>query len=185
MPGKKGRSHWGHVHKERSGRYSAREPVPDAPGQYRTLKTYDTLSAAKDALAVRRAEVLGGTWVDPSKGETRVADYAATFIATNGYKARSLSLNLRLRREWVAAELALTVPGQHPRVIDLGSRSLRSVTPQDIRDWHTAVKAESRRRAVSRKTEAATSPAKVARSIREWATERTTSPQHPVAGSSS
>lgn len=169
MPGKKGRSSWGHIHTERSGRYSAREPLPDAPGQYRTIATFTKKKDAADALAVRRAEVLGGTWVDPAKGEARVADYSATFIATNGYKPRSLNLNLRLRHEWVAAELALTVPGHHPRVIDLGSRSLRSVTAQDIRDWHTAVKAESRRRAVARATNAATSPAKIARSIREWA----------------
>ena len=171
MPGKAGRRTWGHVHKERSGRYTARVPVADAPGQYRSIGTYASEKLADDALSIERARVVGGTWVDPAKGEQRLATYAAQFISTNGYKARTLALQTRVRTEWIAVELALVIASQPPRIVDIGSLPLRAITAQNVRDWHTAVKAEARRRAVERKTNGARSPAKIARAIREWAAE--------------
>jgi len=146
-------------------------PVPDAPGRHRSLGTYDRKRDALDAITRERARVLGGTWADPSHGDRRLEEYAAEFVATRGYKPRPLALNERILREWVAAELPLVVSGQPLRIVDLGSRTLRSLTPQDVRDWHTAVRGESRRRAVERATASALHPTRIARAIREWAAE--------------
>ncbi len=170
MAGRSGRLPWGSVRQERSGRWTARVPVPDATGRHRSLGTYDRKRDALDAITRERARVLGGTWVDPTH-EHRLAPYVAEFIATRGYKPRTKALQERIHREWLASELPLLVPGQPLRVIDLGSRAMRSITPQDVRDWHTAVRSESRRRAVERATASALQPARVARAIREWATE--------------
>lgn len=168
MANKKGRRAFGTVRQERSGRWSARVPIPNSGGQHRSLGTFPTKRAADDALAVERAAIVGGTYVDPARGQVTLGDYARRFVATNGYRERSQALALRLLDEWLCPRHYATVGRtQHP--VELGTRSLRSITSDDVRLWHTAIRAESRRRAVARHERATTSPKRVNAAIRAWA----------------
>jgi integrase len=167
---RRGHRPFGSVRKERSGRYSARVPIPDSGGKHRSLGTFDRKRDAEDALAVERASIVGGTWVDPARGEVTLADYGARFIATNNYRPRSKALNQRLLDTWIAAQHYATL-GTRRHPVDLGSRPLRSIAPEDVRTWLTAIREESRTRAVKRVEKAATSQTVVNVAIREWASE--------------
>lgn len=170
MANKKGRRTFGSIRKERSGRYAARVPIPNSGGQHRSLGTFATKREADDAIAVERAAIVGGTFIDPARGQVTLAAYGARFVATNGYRPRSQALQERLLDVWVLPRHTATIKKQqHP--IELGSRPLASITADNIRVWHTAVREASRRRAVARHAKAATSPKRVNAAIRTWAAE--------------
>lgn len=145
-------------------------PIADSGSKTRSIGTFPTKRAAEDALAIERGSIVTGTWVDPDRGFVTVNDYAATFIATNGYRERSRALNERLLAQWITATHLFTVGASRHR-IDLGARPLSSITTQDVRLWHAAVAAESRRRAAARHKKSTTSPKAVNAAIREWAKE--------------
>lgn len=168
MPAKHGRRDFGNVRQERSGRWTARVPIPGSGGNMRAIGTFDTKRGAEQALAVERASILTGTWVDPERGTELLTAYATAFIATNGYRDRSLALNTRLLEQWIDATHFAKV-GRSTIAVSLGSRPLKSIEAQDVRTWHAAVKAESRRRAVLRQQSAATNPKAVNAEIRRWA----------------
>ncbi len=179
MANKKGRRQFGSVRRERSGRWSARVPVPNSGGQHRSLGTFPTKRAADDAIAVQRAAIVGGTYVDPERGQVTLAEYAARFIATNGYRARSKALNERMLEEWIRPRQYATVE-KKPLPVELGPRPLRSITADDVRLWHTAVTAASRKRALTRHAKAQTTPRATNAAIREWA--RTTGREVSATG---
>lgn len=168
MANRRGHRQFGSIRKERSGRWMARVPITDSGGKSRSIGTFATRREAEDALALERSAMVTGTWVDPDRGNQTLADFAAAFIETNGYRERSRALNARLLAEWIAARLIAEVRGRQ-LPIDLGSRPLRSIEPQDVRLWFSAVRAESRRRAVERHTRVATSTKTVNAAIRAWA----------------
>jgi len=132
-------------------------PITGSGGTTRSLGTFPTERAAEDALAIERGAIVTGTWVDPDRGTESVGDYAATFIATNGYRERSRALNERLLAQWIATTHLVTI-GDRRHAVTLGDRPLSSITAQDVRVWHAAVAAQSRRRAAARHQRAATSP---------------------------
>ena len=167
MPNRKRRRLFGSIRHEASGRWMVRVPIPDNGGKTRSIGTFPTNRAAEDALAIERGAIATGTWVDPSRGSELLGQYAATFVATNAYRERSLALNERLLAEWIEATHFLTVGGSR-HAIALGTRSLSSLTTQDIRLWHAAVTAESRRRAVQRLERTAKHPKTVNEAVRAW-----------------
>ncbi|NMM31758.1 MAG: hypothetical protein HHJ10_12160 [Cellulomonas sp.] len=140
-------------------------PIPDSGGKTRSIGTFPTKRAADDALAIERGSIVTGTWVDPDGGAVSLGDFAPTFIATNGYRERSRALNERLLAQWITTTQLLAVGASH-HAIALGNRPLSSITAQNVRLWHTAVAAESRRRAAARHQRAATSPKAVNAAIR-------------------
>ncbi|RYV50974.1 tyrosine-type recombinase/integrase [Pengzhenrongella frigida] len=168
MPNRKGRRLFGSIRQEASGRWMVRVPIPDSGGKTRSIGTFATKRAAEDALAIEHGSIATGTWVDPNRGSELLGQYAATFVATNGYRERSLALNERLLAEWIDTTHFLTVGGSR-HAIGLGMRSLSSLTTQDIRLWHAAVTAESRRRAVQRLERTAKHPKAVNKAVRAWA----------------
>ncbi len=168
MANRKGRRLFGSIRKRPSGRWSVRVPIADSGGKTRSIGTFPTKRAAEDALAVERGSIVTGTWVDPERGAASLGDYAATFIATNGYRERSRALNERLLTEWITTTQRITVGGSR-HAVALGARPLSSIAAQDVRLWHAAVTAESRRRAAARHQRAATSPKAVNAAIRAWA----------------
>ena len=168
MANRKGRRLFGSIRKRPSGRWTVRVPIPDSGGKTRSIGTFPTKRAAEDALAIERGSIVTGTWVDPDRGAVSLGDYAATFIATNGYRERSRALNERLLAQWITTTQFITV-GASRHAIALGHRPLSSITAQDVRLWHAAVAAESRRRAAARHERAATSPKAVNATIRAWA----------------
>ena len=170
MANRKGRRLFGSIRKRPSGRWTVRVPIMGSGGTTRSLGTFPTKRAAEDALAIERGAIVTGTWVDPDRGTESVGDYAATFIATNTYRERSRALNERLLAQWIATAQLVTI-GDRRHAVALGDRPLSSITAQDVRLWHAAVAAESRRRAAARHQRAATSPPAVNAAIRAWATE--------------
>lgn len=167
MPNRKGRRLFGSVSKAKSGRWMARVPVPGT-GKARSIGTFETRRAAEDALALERSAIVSGTWVDPDRGSETLSIYAATFVATNGYRERSRALNERLLAEWIDTTHVATV-GRSGHAVNIGALPLRSISPQDVRLWHAAVTAESRRRSVARRTSAASQPRAANLAIRAWA----------------
>ncbi len=170
-PRKKHRRAFGSIRKLPSGRYQVRYPVPGEKAM-RTLGTFATRREAEEALAVVQSQMVQASWRDPRLGEVRLSDYVGDLIASLSHLRESTrALYLRLHREWITAELLTDVRGGRKRVISLGERMVGTLTPADVREWHTAVLAESERRALERHERAATSPARVNRAIRNWASE--------------
>jgi integrase len=165
-----GRRLFGSIRKRSSGRWTVRVPIPDSGGKTRSIGTFPTKRAADDALAIERGTIVTGTWVDPERGATALNDYAAMFIATNGYRERSRALNERLLAQWITGTHHISV-GASRYAVALGSRPLSSITTQDVRLWRAAIAAESRRRAAARHQRATTSPKVVNAATRAWAEE--------------
>ncbi len=125
-------------------------------------------------------------WRDPRLGEQLLVEWFRGWIATRADLAPSTrALNGQLLERWIDAYVP--VVGGHaagssggargnvptdarPRVVQLGARTLASITPAEVREWDAAVLADAGRRAAERRRRAGSSPAKVNAAIRAWAT---------------
>jgi integrase len=170
MAGKKGRAAYGSIRRRESGRWAVRAPGPD--GRSRSLGTFRTKDLASAALAADHTAVAGGTWTDPTLGDQTLGEFIKSLQASGRGRVSSNKLNKRLAREWIVAPHAFATEAGTTRVVCLGTRSLGSLGAPDIRDWHAAVSAEARRRAVARKIRAATSVKATNRAIRLWASDQ-------------
>ena len=110
----------GSVRRLPSGRWQIRYTGPD--GLRRSARaTYPTKADANRALSLIDAEIIRGTWVDPSRDRHALADYAARWVQERpGLSPRTV--------EFVRRPLRLHIV---PR---LGRHDLRSIT-QVVRAW--------------------------------------------------
>jgi integrase len=92
MTNKDGHRRFGNVRKRESGRYQIRYPGPNS--LMRTgPETYDRKTDADRALVLIEAQIASGEWTDPERGKTKLADYAATWIAQRpGLRVRTVDL---------------------------------------------------------------------------------------------
>ncbi|MEE6294716.1 tyrosine-type recombinase/integrase [Georgenia wangjunii] len=134
------------------------------------LGTFATRAEADDAIAVAQAGMATGTWHDTRNGDRSLAEYIDHLIDTRGeLRDRTRALYRRLLTEWVDAPLQSVASRGAARVVHLGARHLSDLASADIREWHAAVQAEARRRAVDRHHRAQTSPKQTNSAIRTWA----------------
>lgn len=77
MPAKVGFS----LRKLRNGRIQLLVPDPDRPGKYKGLGSYADRDAARAAGQEAAAEQYKGTWLDPTRGDIRLSDYLADWLA--------------------------------------------------------------------------------------------------------
>lgn len=162
------RASFGNIRKLPSGKYQASYVVD---GTRVSLGTFVTKTEARNQLAMVQRDKYVGEWRDPSAGEITVAQYMDDWISSSTNKADStLDLYARMLRTWIAAPLTLPARGSH-RVVNLGTRSVGSLTPRDVREWHAAVLAESIRRAQARHYRQQTAATTVNAAIRRWARE--------------
>lgn len=111
----------GSVRRLPSGRWQIRYTGPD--GLRRSARaTYPTKADANRALSLIDAEIIRGTWVDPSRDRHSLADYAARWVQERpGLSPRTVELYQGLLRLHIV-----------PR---LGRHDLRSITPGVVRAW--------------------------------------------------
>ncbi|PYF99065.1 Lsr2 protein [Georgenia satyanarayanai] len=168
-PRKKHRRAFGSLRKLPSGRYQARYPV-DGEAAMRSLGTFATRREAEEALAVIQSQMVQGAWRDPRLGEVALGAYVGDLITSATHLRESTrALYARLHREWIDADLPAEGRGGNGRGVKLGGRSIGTLTPADVREWHGAVHREAERRALDRHARAATAPSRVNAAIRAWA----------------
>jgi integrase len=106
-----GRSRWGSVRKLPSGRYQARYRIDrvwrNAPTTFRTKGDADAF------LAVTRADVERGTWVDPTAGQIELAVYSERWLSDRpSLRPRTRDLYRGLLRLHILPELGTTPIGR-------------------------------------------------------------------------
>src|SRR3954447_553390 len=88
----KSRRRFGSVRKRESGRYQARYPGPD--GQLRSApETFERKADAERYLSLMEAQMMRNEWIDPTRGQVKVVDYATRWIAQRpGLRPRTVDL---------------------------------------------------------------------------------------------
>lgn len=131
MANRSGHRGFGNIRRRASGRYQVRFTAPDG-GQYSAPATFETRAAAEAWLSQRHAEISAGTWSPDSGGKApmvaagrTVGRYAAGWLAARTIKPRT--------REHYAALLDRQI------LPTFGEVPVRLITPDLIRDWHTAL----------------------------------------------
>lgn len=139
MPRKTNRSGFGSTRKLPSGRYQARYPDPDGVPMNAPM-TFATKAEAEAHISQVRADRSRGTYLDPRRGERRLGDFAADWIANGGSRGQ---LAPRTR------DLYLDLLARH---IDppLGSKSLNAISPDIVRSWRTALRRDLAARAATK-----------------------------------
>jgi integrase len=161
------RSSFGNIRKLPSKNYQA---TYVANGERISLGTFNTKTEAQNHLAMVQRDRYVGDWRDPSLGDVTLAQYIEDWIAASANKADStLDHYSQMLSRWIDTKLVLRGRGGSARAIHLGSRAIASLTPRDIREWHSAVLEESLRRALDRHRRSMSSNATVNRAIRNWA----------------
>jgi integrase len=118
-----GRRPFGRVRTLPSGHFQARYLGPD--GRERSAGTFTTKREADAALAKARTELGQHGWKDPQRGQQKVADYAARWIAERDLRPRT--------REVYEAELLRRI---EPR---LGRIPLADLTREHVASWHSSL----------------------------------------------
>lgn len=116
---------FGRIRQERSGRYSAAYVGPDTK-LHKAPRTYATESDAEGWLAGERRKIDLGTWgaIERSDGVTLRA-YSDRWIEQR-------QLRPRTRQHYESMLKRLILP-------DLGDMKLVTLTPEKVRQWHTAL----------------------------------------------
>jgi integrase len=105
-----------------SGRWQARYPGSD--GRLRPApQTFPSRQAAAGWLASLQTDLARGAWVDPSRGEEPLADYATAWLAQR--------VDLRPRTHELYAGLL-----ERHLLPHLGSTPLAALSPAVVRRWH-------------------------------------------------
>lgn len=121
------RATFGSVRRLPSKRWQARYSAPDLSRHSAPL-TFDTRTDAEAWLAVRRSEIIQGTWRPPA---ARVDDaptlgsYSVRWLSDRELKPTTRELYERLLRVRILPTL--------------GSMRLRDITPADVRHWHAGL----------------------------------------------
>ena len=125
---------YGTVRQLPSGRWQAR--YTDSDGVRRAApRTFETRQAAEGWITTRRADHITGQWRSPELGAIPLAEYLADQLAGR------VDLAPRTRAQYADLARLLVLPAlAHPagRTVELGRVLLRDLTPQHVRDWHTA-----------------------------------------------
>jgi integrase len=151
-----------------SGSWQARYTGPD--GALRTMGTFPTKVEADQALAHETSRMTRGLWHDPSRGQEQLGGWFREWIAGRADLADSTrALYVRLLDTLIDAPLSVERPSGAARTIHMGALTLASVTPAAVREWDSAVLADSTRRATARWERARSHPLKVNAAIRRWA----------------
>ncbi len=154
-----------------SGRWQARYTGPD--GAMRTLGTFATKAEADQGLAQEVSRISRGEWRDPRLGEQLLGEWLRGWIATRTDIAESTrALYRQSVATWIDAALPTTGRTGKPRTVHLGIRTLASITPALVREWHHAVMTESTRRETERWRVQTEHPKRAAAAIRAWAAEQ-------------
>jgi|GEM_PF-2013314 len=154
-----------------SGRWQARYTGPD--GAMRTLGTFATKAEADQGLAQEVSRISRGEWRDPRLGEQLLSEWLHGWIATRTDIAESTrALYRQSVATWIDAPLPTTGRTGEPRTVYLGIRTLASITPALVREWHHAVMTESTRRETERWHAQTAHPKRAAAAIRAWAAEQ-------------
>lgn len=125
------RATFGTVRKLASGRWQARYPDPDGIRMNAPM-TFGTAGEAWEHIAQVRADRSRGTYLDPRKGERRLAEFAADWIDNGGSRGKLAPRTAALYRDLLHRHIAPT----------LGGKSLRAITPEVVRSWRTALRRE-------------------------------------------
>lgn len=121
------RATFGSTRRLPSGRWQARYTAPDLTRHSAPL-TFDTRTDAEGWLAVRRSEIIQGTWRPPTSRVDEaptVATYAERWLADRELKPTTRELYARLLRVRILPTL--------------GAMRLRDLTPADVRRWHAGL----------------------------------------------
>jgi integrase len=124
MPAKP-RRRFGSIRKRASGRYQVRYQGPD--GQMRSApQTFERKSDAERYLTLMEAQLVRNEWVDPTRGQVKVAEYAERWIAQRpGLRPRTVHLYT-----WLL--------GKHVRPY-LGGVPLAKLDTPMVREWRTTL----------------------------------------------
>jgi integrase len=118
---------FGRVRQLPSGKWQARFTSPD--GRQLSLGTYASRTAASRALSELEADVARGVWTARGDSSQTLGVYAATWMQSRELSPRT--------REHYGDQLRLRIL---PR---LGDVPLAKLTPQRVREWHAALRAEA------------------------------------------
>jgi integrase len=114
----------------RSGK-TAYEVKLRTPGGRQYSRTFRTKKEALDFVSSERAAVLKGTWLDPGAGKETFATYASRWLEMRtDLRPRTLELYDYLLR--------------HHLVPEFGERSLKGISPAQVREWNSGLLARSR-----------------------------------------
>lgn len=140
MPGPAGnraRRGWGHISRQRSGRYQASYIGPDLVRHY-APKTFTSRMDAEYWIADERRLIERGQWVSPKKREAEIVaqhvtlgEYAKTWIAERNVKART---RIGYEALW------------DNHIHTLGKVPLVHLTPESIRTWYAGLGSDHVRR---------------------------------------
>ena len=113
---------FGRVRKLPSGRWQARYPGPDGVDRP-APETFPTKRAAEIWLSEKELEIRQGDWLDPDAGQTKLADFAATWLREHpGLRPKTRQLYEGLLRLHILPTLG------HLAVVD--------VKEARVRTWH-------------------------------------------------
>lgn len=161
---KKSRETWGQIDPLPSGRYRARYTHLET--RFTAPHTFDTINDARDWLSDKRREISRGLWMDPRRVPSdTLGPYALKWI-----EQRRTSKGQPLRRKTVldykrSLEFGLK---------DLAGMPIASITPSDVRTWHSA--------RASKAQTAAGADARFLRAVLNTAIEDGIITENPVAG---
>jgi integrase len=122
MANRPGRRRFGNIRKRPSGRWQASYIAPDGLRRY-AGGTFDRKGDAERWLSVVESEILRGEWLDPLLSAVSVEEYASAWI-------KERQLRPRTRENYQDAWRLHIKPF-------LGSKQLRDITPQVVREWRT------------------------------------------------
>ena len=109
-----------------SGALRVRVYGPDR--KRRTVGTFGSEKAAKDALAKARTELLAGSYIEPEKADTTLDEWFQIWMPTRNVRANTL------HHDWDRYRLHIKP--------HLGHLQLARITPYQVRGWLTALDRE-------------------------------------------
>jgi integrase len=135
--GNRARRGWGHISRQRSGRYQASYIGPDLVRHY-APKTFTARMDAEYWIADERRLIERGQWVSPEKREAEIvaqhitlAEYAKTWIKERNVKPRT---RIGYESLW------------DNHIHTLGKVALVHLTPESIRTWYAGLGTDHVRR---------------------------------------
>lgn len=132
------RASWSTIRRLPSGRWQAFYRVDGQ--QHNAPQTFPTKAEAGAWLATERADRSRGAWVDPNAGRVTVENYTRAWLAARAdLSPRTRDLYTRHLDRWIVRPIQLD---GHRRV-EIGSTAVRNLTPELVRRWYAAVRAQS------------------------------------------
>lgn len=114
------RRHFGHLRRRSSGKWQATYKVE---GQNFSLGTFDYKADALAALSEVETRLNHGTWIDPGLGAVTLLGYATSWLESR----HDIAERTRETYGYLLSKFILP---------ELGGRSIRELSPLEIRAWH-------------------------------------------------